>query len=637
MRKKKALKVSLDEIKKYCPFVKNIKIFYENHEKKNNVVLSVMSNLCPIGKAINKKHLIVIDNKSKINIFKILRGYNLYSRQNVEECIKKNNVIIEGKCKHLETQNSDLYLYEHEIKKNNNSCNENTILEILKSPYNIFQNECNNDLKELINKLFIDKRYRIFTILNKLRKIYPNVYIENNKLLLSSFYEFYQKFGYKLCIGASPYNIKRVLDCSTIKLDYTIDKIKEINHENNIDKLIMTNNSMNKIKDIYNINLNDFRKRGITNDKTVIWCSNDYLSLSNNEQVIDVGIETLKRIGNSSGGTRNISGSLLNHTHLEYILARWFNKESALLFTSGYIANMGALGTLGKLLNLVFVSDQMNHASIINGIQESRCEKYIFKHNDMTDLENVLKSLRMKKEYKNRKIMIVFESIYSMSGNISDIKKIVQLAKKYNALTYIDEVHAVGLYGKTGSGYSEELNLCDEIDIINGTLSKAIGSLGGFICANKYYIDVIRSYSPHFIFTTSLTPVNITTSAEAIYIIQNDMELRNKFRNVVNKTKEKLKERGILIIDNDSHIVVTLINCPQKCKQICDDLLTMYNIYLQPINYPTVPKGSERIRITPSPYHTEEQISKLADSLYTLFKKYEVNMFNKKNKIEMKL
>ncbi|GAW83823.1 5-aminolevulinic acid synthase [Plasmodium gonderi] len=707
MRKKKTLKVSINEIKKYCPFIKNVQLFYNSNENKNNVVLSVMSNLCPIGKAINEKHLIIIDNKSKINIFKILRKSNIISRHLVDSLDTDNEEIDikttakcdeEGSPNKIGTGNTcrssygittnfrrnydntrtkahGTYEEEHTSHEaclcdrwniNYTRTNMHPIVENKQSSLlteegdsNIlFHNQCSKDLKELINKLFLDKRYRVFTILNKCRKYYPNVYIENNKLFLPSFYEFYQKFGYKPCIGNVTYRVKGNFDlpmnglnsitngsehmqCSEQNLSYKGDE----RHRNKGEESKLLNkgctliiSSKKEDENMWNIwNLNATRSK-TTNEKTVVWCSNDYLCLSNNQKVIDVGIETLKKIGNSSGGTRNISGSLLNHTHLEYILAKWFNKESALLFTSGYIANVGALETLGKLLNLVFVSDQMNHASIINGIRESRCEKYIFKHNDMVDLENILKKLRMDKKYQYRKIMIIFESIYSMSGNMSNIPRIVQLAKKYNALTYVDEVHAVGLYGKTGSGYVEELHLCDHIDIINGTLSKAIGSLGGFICANKYYIDVIRSYSPHFIFTTSLTPVNINTSAEAIYIIQNDINLRNKFRQVVQKTKKRLTQQGIHIMDNDSHIVVALINCAEKCKQICDDLLTEHNIYIQPINYPTVPSGSERIRITPSPYHTDEHIEELAKSLYHVFKKYEVNLFDKGNRrAEMKL
>ncbi|GAB69277.1 5-aminolevulinic acid synthase [Plasmodium cynomolgi strain B] len=674
MRQKKTLKVSIHEIKKYCPFVKNIQLFYNANESKskdkhnkNNVVLSVMSNLCPVGKAINEKRLIIIDNKSKINIFKILRKSNIISRQLVDSLAARSGTI-EVKAEHRDQPSGgvtavgrtlageygptgdargtestlcgeclckswgQLHPPPHTNSNSNSGTNtngnSNTLSVVENTPtdsltwsneaYKLFQKQCTNELKELLNKLYLDKRYRVFTILNKCRKYYPNVHIENDKLLLPIFFQFFQNFGYKHCVGNSACRIGADYDVVADGLR-SISPRKENNDECNSS----------------NIRTSVMKR---TNDKTVVWCSNDYLCLSNNQKVIEVGIETLKKIGNSSGGTRNISGSLLNHSHLEYILAKWFNKESALLFTSGYIANVGALETLGKLLNLVFVSDQMNHASIINGIRESRCEKFIFKHNDMLDLEKVLKNLRTDKEYQNRKIMIVFESIYSMSGNISNIPRIVQLAKKYNALTYVDEVHAVGLYGKTGSGYSEELNLCDHIDIINGTLSKAIGSLGGFICANKYYIDVIRSYSPHFIFTTSLTPVNINTSAEAIHIIQSDINLRNKFRQVVQKTKERLERQGIHIMKNNSHIVVALINSAEKCKQICDDLLTEHNIYLQPINYPTVSRGSERIRITPSPYHTDEHIEKLARSLYLLFKKYQVNMFDGKNsQAQMKL
>ncbi|KJP87365.1 5-aminolevulinic acid synthase [Plasmodium fragile] len=664
MRQKKTLKVSIHEIKKYCPFVKDIQLFYNANESKskdkqnkNNVVLSVMSNLCPVGKAINEKRLIIIDNKSKINIFKILRKSNIISRHLVDSLAARRGTMelkgeqggeenggVSGVGKILRGAYS---LTDDVCRTEHNLCGEcvckswgqtppqeNTLSVVENKPsgsltwsneaYKIFQEQCTKDLKELLNKLYLDKRYRVFTILNKCRKYYPNVHVENGKLLLPIFFEFFQNFGYKSCVGNGAYRIGGDYDAFA-------DGLKSVSSRKE-------KSNTWKASHLWTSPHVCTPTMRTTNNQTVVWCSNDYLCLSNNQQVIDVGIDTLKKIGNSSGGTRNISGSLLNHSHLEYILAKWFNKDSALLFTSGYIANVGALETLGKLLNLVFVSDQMNHASIINGIRESRCEKIIFKHNDMVDLEKVLKNLRTNKEYQNRKIMIVFESIYSMSGNISNIPRIVQLAKKYNALTYVDEVHAVGLYGKTGSGYLEELNLCDHIDIINGTLSKAIGSLGGFICANKYYIDVIRSYSPHFIFTTSLTPVNINTSAEAIHIIQTDINLRNKFRQVVQKTKEKLEQKGIHIMKNNSHIVVALINCAEKCKQICDELLTEHNIYLQPINYPTVSRGSERIRITPSPYHTDEHIEKLANSLYLLFKKYQVNMFDRKNsQAEMKL
>ncbi|CZT99615.1 5-aminolevulinic acid synthase [Plasmodium falciparum UGT5.1] len=624
MRKKRTLKVSINEIKKYCPFVKNIQFLYNTNEKKNNLVLSVMSDLCPVGKAINEKHFIIIDNKSKINIIKILKQANMQSKVLVQ-CIKNKNIEKENMSNDdlLKSgkRNNNVLFYDileknkndHSFQINDNTIQKNNIIyKYINSldEYKLFKNNCNNNLKDLLNKLYTDKRYRIFTILNKYRINYPNVYIENNKLMLPSFYEFYQKYGYKPCIG----NIRYQLSASFEDNNKNICSFSHKNKEN------------------YLFNFWNLHIDNVSNEKTVVWCSNDYLCLSNNEKIIEVGIETLKKIGNSSGGTRNISGSLLNHTHLEYIIAKWYNKESSLLFTSGYIANVGALETLGKLLNLIYISDEMNHASIINGIRESRCEKFIFKHNDMNDLERILYNLRINKQYENRKIMIVFESIYSMSGHISNIEYIVQLAKKYNALTYVDEVHAVGLYGNKGSGYLEELHLCNHIDIINGTLSKAIGSLGGFICANKYYIDVIRSYSSHFIFTTSLTPVNINTSAEAIHIIQNDMSLRKKLTQVVNKTKQKLQERGIQVLHNNSHIVVLMINSAEKCKQICDDLLKEYNIYIQPINYPTVPMGMERIRITPSPFHTDEQIFKLVNSLYTLFKKYQVNMFDKKNK-----
>uniref|UniRef100_A0A8C9GCK9 5-aminolevulinate synthase n=1 Tax=Piliocolobus tephrosceles TaxID=591936 RepID=A0A8C9GCK9_9PRIM len=463
---------------------------------------------------------------------------------------------------------------------------ENTINN-LGSTYTLFQNECNDALKGLINKLFLNKNYRVFNILNKLRKNYPNVSIENNELALESFYNSYMKNGYIKYVGNTGYKMFNPFNNILEEIDKNEAGTVPINNNEIVTK---NNNFTNpNVNNLYDLNYNNY-KQMITSKKTVVWCSNDYLCLSNDKRVIDVGIETLKKIGNSSGGTRNISGSLLNHTQLEYILAKWYNKESALLFTSGYIANLGALETLGKLLNLIYVSDEMNHASMINGMRESRCMKYIFKHNDMKDLERILKTIRTDNELKNRKVMIVFESVYSMTGNTSNIPQIIKLAKKYNTLTYIDEVHAVGLYGNKGSGYVEELKLCNQIDVINGTLSKAIGSLGGFICANKYFIDVIRSYSSHFIFTTSLTPVNINTAAEAIHIIQNDINLRLKFQNVVKKTKQKLTEMGIEIINNRTHIVVALINCADKCKKICDELKHDYDIYIQPINYPTVPR-----------------------------------------------
>lgn len=594
MRKKKALKLSVNEIKKYCPFVRKTARFYKEgvEDQKRKVVLSMISDLCPVGKVLNREHVILIDDKSKKKVCDVLNDMNM-NIQMLRKYIEGN----EGKEKKS--------LHEKETKLMESSSSNNESVELTDSNYKVFKERCNNNLKEHINRLFLDRRYRIFTILRKYRDDYPGVFIENNRLYLSQFYDFYQKNGYKGCIGdhikRAPYIIGNCLQEST----------KSEGIDSSVDPM----------------------------EKTVLFCSNDYLCLANHPRIIDIGIETLKKVGNSSGGTRNISGSFLSHTHLEYILARWYKKDGALLFTSGYIANVGALETLGRLLNLIFVSDELNHASMINGIRESRKEKFIFKHNDMNDLERILKHIRSEKEYAGRQIMIVFESVYSMNGSISKIPKIIELAKKYNALTYIDEVHAVGLYGKTGSGYTEQLNVTEEIDVINGTLSKALGSLGGFICANKYFIDVIRSYSSHFIFTSSLTPVNATTSAEAIHIVQNDIALRNKFHANIQRTKKKLLEKGIEIMDNNSHIIPVLVNCAQKCKQICDDLLKEYNIYLQPINYPTVPKGSERLRITPSPMHTDEQIDKLVNALYNLFQRYEVNLFAKKDnvKIQMKL
>ena len=348
--------------------------------------------------------------------------------------------------------------------------------------------------------------------------------------------------------------------------------------------------------------------------EVTVWCSNDYLGMSQNDIVIESMIEAVKKVGAGSGGTRNISGTNHYHVLLERELCYLHQKEAALLFNSGYLANQATLSTLGKKLpDCVFFSDEKNHASMIQGMRNSGAKKIIFEHNNINDLENKLKINKSKSK------VIVFESVYSMDGNFSPIKEICDLAKKYNALTFLDEVHAVGIYGKRGAGVAEERGVMERIDVIQGTLAKAFGVIGGYITGNRELIDFIRSFASGFIFTTSLPPCIAAGAYSSIRHLKFSDKEREKMFFIVNKLKSFLKKNEIPFLDNGSHIVPVIIGDAKLCKKASNILLDNYKIYVQPINHPTVPKGTERLRITASPNHTERMVKDLANALKNVF------------------
>ncbi|MCH9753714.1 MAG: 5-aminolevulinate synthase [Alphaproteobacteria bacterium] len=347
------------------------------------------------------------------------------------------------------------------------------------------------------------------------------------------------------------------------------------------------------------------------NKDITMWCINDYLGMSRHPRVVDAMVNITKEYGCGSGGTRNIGGNNRFVVELEKEAASLHSKDAALVFTSGYVANSTTLATLAKILpGCVFLSDESNHASIIEGIRNSRAEKFIFKHNDVEHLELLLSSIPVSKPK-----IIVFESAYSMDGIRSPMKDIVKLAKKYNAMTYVDEVHTVGLYGKSGSGMASELGLSDEIDIIQGTFAKSYGVIGGYIASNSSIIDAIRSYAPGFIFTTSLPPSVAAAALASVNHLKFSNEERVMHHKQVQYTKNLLRQNKINILENDTHIIPVLINDPVKAERACKMLLNEFGIYLQHINYPTVPKGTERLRITPTPCHTDEMIEDFVKSL----------------------
>lgn len=345
--------------------------------------------------------------------------------------------------------------------------------------------------------------------------------------------------------------------------------------------------------------------------KVINWCSNDYLNMSHHEKVISAMIDATKKYGAGSGGTRNISGSCKLHVELEEQIAKIHSKEKALIFSSGYTANEATISSLVKCLpECVIFSDEKNHASIIQGIKNSGAEKIIFKHSDPMDLESKIAIFPLDKPK-----VIVFTSIYSMDGDFAPIKQIVAIAKKYNALTFLDEVHAVGIYGQNGAGLAKQNNLEKEIDIIQGNFAKAYGVVGGYIASSKDIIDYTRSCASGFIFTTSIPPCVAAACLESSKILETDQLIRKKFWENVFYLKQKLSQTNINFIKNDSHIVPILVGDPFLCKKICDQLLNKYSLYVQPINYPTVPKGYERIRITLTPSHTKGMIDDLIEKL----------------------
>ncbi len=366
---------------------------------------------------------------------------------------------------------------------------------------------------------------------------------------------------------------------------------------------------------------------GGTSREVTIWCSNDYLGMGQNEKVLKASCDAINSCGSGAGGTRNISGTTHYHVLLEESLADLHNKEAGLLFTSGYISNEAALSTLAKLLpDCAIFSDELNHASMIHGIKGSSSEKYIFRHNDVAHLEKLLSSVE-----RCRPKIIAFESIYSMDGDIAPIKEICDLAEKYGAMTYIDEVHAVGMYGKRGGGIAEERGLMDRIDIIEGTLGKAFGVVGGYITGKKAMIDVVRSYASSFIFTTSLPPAVLAGALASVEHLKQSQIERMQHKERANKTKACLKAAGIPVIDNPSHIVPIMIGDPRLCKQASDLLMDKHDIYVQPINYPTVPRGTERLRITPSPLHSDADIEHLKNSICAVWEELNLSFDIDKN------
>ncbi len=346
-----------------------------------------------------------------------------------------------------------------------------------------------------------------------------------------------------------------------------------------------------------------------------VWCSNDYLCMGQHEAVVGAMETALHEVGAGSGGTRNISGNTHYHTELEAELADLHCKEGALLFTSGYVSNEAALSTLGKLLpDCLIFSDELNHASMIAGIKSSGCEKRVFRHNDLEHLNELLAI-----EDADTPKLIAFESVYSMDADIAPIGAICDLADKYNALTYLDEVHAVGMYGERGGGISERDSVAERLTIIEGTLGKAFGVMGGYIAANRTIIDCIRSYAPGFIFTTSLSPVLVAGALASVRHLKHSEDERNAQRESAAMLKAKFAAADLPAMPSVTHIVPLLIGCPVKAKKISDILLAEYGLYVQPINFPTVPRGTERLRFTPGPQHTAEMMDELVGALVEIW------------------
>jgi len=353
-----------------------------------------------------------------------------------------------------------------------------------------------------------------------------------------------------------------------------------------------------------------------------VWCSNDYLGMGQNPKVVEAMEQALRDVGAGSGGTRNISGNTHYHTELEAELASLHCKDGALLFTSGYVSNEAALSTLGKLLpGCIIFSDELNHASMIAGIKNSRCEKRVFRHNDVKHLEELLAA-----EDPETPKLIAFESVYSMDADIAPIATICDLAEKYNALTYLDEVHAVGMYGEHGGGISERDAVAERITIIEGTLGKAFGVMGGYIAADKTIIDCIRSYAPGFIFTTSLSPVLVAGALASVRHLRASSEERRFQQEAAAMLKAKFAAAGLPAMPSDTHIVPLLVGCPVKAKRISDILLAEYGLYVQPINFPTVPRGTERLRFTPGPCHTAEMMDELTAALVEIWGRDEIRL-----------